>query len=55
MAFMHAYGHCEGCGEEGALWRHSVLRRRFWLFGKLVPVTIYLCDECGPKLKGGAQ
>lgn len=46
MAFMHAYGRCHYCREEGALWRHTISARRFWLFGPKVPLTVYICDEC---------
>lgn len=46
MAFMHAYGRCHNCRQEGALWRHTIPVKRFWLFGPLVPHTIYICDEC---------
>lgn len=43
---MHAYGKCEQCHCEGALWKWSVLRKRFWLFGPMVVRTSLLCDEC---------
>lgn len=44
---MNLYGECTRCGAEGALWRARVHVKRFWLFGPLVPRTVYLCDECG--------
>lgn len=43
---MHAFGTCPGCKGWGALWRGTILVRRFWLFGPLVQRTVYRCDEC---------
>lgn len=48
MSFMHAYGPCDTCGEEGALWRRVIGHRpRWFFFGSIVPRIRYTCDECG--------
>lgn len=43
---MHAYGRCQICGGEGALWRIVVIRRLFWFFGPKVKKGVLACDEC---------
>lgn len=45
----HAYGVCPLCKEWGALWEVTRMARRFWLFGPMVPHTVYRCDECESK------
>lgn len=52
---MHAYGRCHYCREEGALWRHEILVRRFWLFGPKVPYTVYICDDCDCKISSAKK
>lgn len=53
MAMMHSYGRCASCGAEGALWRATTTRRRFWIFGPRVPVQIMVCDECDHLFQSG--
>lgn len=44
-----AFGHCSRCREWGALWKVERKARKYWLFGPLVTVYIYRCDECESK------
>ncbi len=46
MAFMDAYGRCQNCGGEGALWETKIECRKFIFFGPIVKRTRYYCDEC---------
>ncbi len=52
MAMMDAYGNCQSCREEGALWKVQVMRRYFFMPWKKRLVTIYICDECDSQVGG---
>jgi hypothetical protein len=40
------HGKCECCGTSGALQGITVLRRRYWIVGRLIAVERFYCEEC---------